>query len=46
MFDNGKKIYSIKGYRNKNKFTNLIKYVGTKSYKEIDIYNFITNQEF
>jgi len=46
MFDNGKKVEHIKGYRNKNKFTNIIKYIGSKSYKDIGIKEFIANEDF
>jgi thioredoxin-related protein len=46
MFDDGIVIKNINGYRNKNKFTNLIKYIGTKSYKDMTIKEFIANEDF
>ena len=39
-------VKNIIGYRNKNKYTSLIKYVGTKSYRSMDIKEFIANEDF
>ena len=46
MFDNNNIVQNIVGYRNKNKYSSLIKYVGTKSYKNMDIKEFIANEDF
>lgn len=46
FFENGKKIYNIKGYQNKVKFRYTTKYIDSKSYKTMDINEFITNENF
>jgi len=33
---NNKRVYKVKGYRSKDKFTNILNYISSKSYKKID----------
>jgi thioredoxin-related protein len=46
MIDNNIIVQNINGYRNKNKFTSQIKYIGTKSYKDMTLKEFIANEDF
>jgi len=46
MFDDGEIVQNIKGYRNKQKFTNIIRYVGSKSYNTMNLKEFIIDLEF
>jgi len=46
MFDDGEIVQNIKGYRNKQKFTNIIRYVGSKSYNDMNLKEFIVDLEF
>ena len=46
MFKDGKLIENIKGYRNKQKFTNIVKYIGSKSQDKFTLKEFIVDLEF
>jgi thioredoxin-related protein len=46
IFENMKIIQRIKGYRNKNKFTNILLFISSNSYKDYTLKEFIINQEF
>ena len=46
MFKNGEVVEDIKGYRNKNKYTNVIKYIGTNSQDTMTLKEFIAELDF
>jgi len=46
IFDNNELVVRIKGYRNKDKFKNIINYIAKKAYKTMTLNEFIKNQEF
>ena len=46
MFNNMKIVQKVRGYRNKKKFINIIKYVASKSYKSMTLKEFIVDLEF
>ena len=46
MFKNSEVVEDIKGYRNKNKYINLIKYIGTNSQNEMTLKEFIAELDF
>jgi thioredoxin-related protein len=46
MFNNKEIVENIKGYRNKNKYTNIIKYIGSHSQYKMTLKEFIAELDF
>jgi len=46
VFENMELIQRVRGYRNKVKFLNIVKYLSSKSYKNMTLKEFIVNLEF
>ncbi len=45
FLDNNKIVHRFKGYRNKNKFVEILKYITTKSYNSMDFETFLVELE-
>ena len=46
IFENMKQIQRVRGYRNKTKFLNIVKYLSSKSYKNMTLKEYIIDLEF
>ena len=45
FIDNNNVVYKVRGYRNKNKFVEILKFITSKSYKEMDFEDFLVELE-